>query len=67
MNETELKESLRPDNKAMFDYLEVLFSQILNDDIRRFDVGYADRRVSMYRVGPNMIRTDVIFERKEPS
>jgi len=64
MNEAELKEALRPDYHGLFEYLELLYLQVLDGDVRRIDVTYADRRLSVYRVG-NYIRIDIIPNKKE--
>ena len=63
-NAKEFKEiMLRPDNKELFEYLEILYLQVLDGEAYRIDTIQDGKQISVYRAG-HYIRIDITPERK---
>jgi len=63
-NAKEFKETmLRPDNKELFEYLEILYLQVLDGEAHRIDAIQDGKQISVYRIG-HYIRIDITPERK---
>ena len=65
MNDTEkFKETVpRPDNKELFEYLEILYLQVLDGEAHRIDAIQDGKQISVYRIG-HYIRIDITPEKK---
>ena len=57
------KTMLRPDNKELFEYLEILYLQVLDGEAYRIDTIQDGKQISVYRAG-HYIRIDITPERK---
>ena len=57
------KTMLRPDNKELFEYLEILYLQVLDGEAYRIDTIQDGKQISVYRAG-HYIRIDITPEKK---